>query len=398
MYEANQHDDDLTGENIVRSQFGSPPNSRNGSRSSTEPRNGSAEGYRFDPTRPRRRRYAAADDETTQTPRDTDPETGSWTVKRPGRLGRDTARTDNDGGRRPTRAERRRAESADSEDYATTRSADLSRIASFLRSTQEHADDAEDEPATEEISLPARGRHHADDAEDKTSELPTVPAEPPPPAESSDAQPSDRDKALAAVRQVPGVTGARLTDSDSRLALDIADNADTDAVHRKVIEVLDSHLGLRAAPVSPAVKTVENDARDRGVPLPAGGRVVLERIQVITSGFESTVEVGLAVAGGRAVGRATGPAVDWHTLRGSAEATVDAIGVLLGNQARVVVEYANVEPAGSVPVAVVMVLLLTRDGAEQLAGASPVLGDRRQAVVHATLQALNRRLETLLGS
>ena len=97
------------------------------------------------------------------------------------------------------------------------------------------------------------------------------------------------------------------------------------------------------------------------------------------------------------MGRASGPAVDRHILRGAAEATVDAVGVLVGKDARVVVESASIEDTGTCRVAVVVVLMLTQDGAEQLAGAAPVDADRRQAIVHATLQALNRRLESMLA-
>lgn len=415
MYEANQHDDDITADNIVRSQFGSPSTSGNGVKSSREPRNGSAEPYRFDPARPRRRRYAAgeangelaglaADEANTTPPAGLSPAdvlagvTAPWTVKRPNHLKRGDTSGDEIPTRRPTRAERRRAASEETgnglnglggnDEYATTRSADLTRIASFLRSTQ----DSDTSEETDDDS--GRGRHSSElDTSDKTSELPTVPMDPMP----ATTAPVGNEAVLAAVRRVPGVTGARLTDSDSKLALDIADDADSDVVHRKVIEVLDSHLGVQAQPVSPAVGTVDTDPmRERGMSIPPGGRAVLERIQVISSGFEATVEVGLAVGGVRAVGRSSGPAVDWHVLRGAADATVDAVSVLLGKNARVVVEHAAVEPAGSVPVAVVMVLLLTETGAEQLAGAAPVTGDRRQAVVHATLQALNRRLETML--
>ncbi|MGH8794426.1 MAG: hypothetical protein ACRDXX_17470, partial [Stackebrandtia sp.] len=113
-------------------------------------------------------------------------------------------------------------------------------------------------------------------------------------------------------------------------------------------------------------------------------------------GFESAVEVGLALDHHRAVGRAAAPAVDWHVLRAAAQATADAVGMLLRDSARVAVEHVAIEPAGPMRVAVVAVLLLTESGAENLAGAAVVTGDRCQAVAHATLSALNRRLEALL--
>ncbi|HZE40274.1 MAG TPA: hypothetical protein VE172_15830, partial [Stackebrandtia sp.] len=292
---------------------------------------------------------------------------------------------------RPTRAERRRAAEADGDtgepgDYAATRSSDLNRIAAFLRSTQDIPTDTPKRRAAPQQAPPPT----PPPAEEKTSELPTVISEEPP---------DKSEQVLNAVRQIPGVTGARLADSDSTLSLEIAEDADTNLVSRSVVDLLDSRLGLAAQPVSPAVGTVDTEPkRERSFALPPGSRAVLERTQIITSGFESTVEVGLTVNGARAVGRSTGPAVDWHILRAAADATVDAIGVLLGRSARVVVEHASIETAGPGRVAVVTVLLLTEEGSERLAGAAPVDGDRRQAIVHATLQALNRRLETMLLS
>ncbi|MGH8876329.1 MAG: hypothetical protein ACRD0P_03140 [Stackebrandtia sp.] len=395
MYEPNQNDDNVTPDNMVRSRFGTPRNGKNGSGPSKIP-----EQYRFGqagtdqpggddltidgdfsstpeqppvrrPTTPPRRRYSANNDTGTTSVNGSRPQTPD-------------AASDSAKAKRSSRAERRRAaeQSVGEDDYAATHSADLSRIASFLRSTQSDEPEAKPEPA------PTPDPH----AEEKTSELPTVtPDASAPPELTSEA-------VLTAVRQIPGVNGARLNEADNKLALDIADGADTDAVHRDVVAVLDSHLGVRARPAAPAVGAVEAEpARERPSPMQQSGRVMLERTQVITSGFESTVEVGLTVNGNRAMGRASGPAVDRHILRGAAEATVDAVGVLVGKDARVVVESASIENTGSCRVAVVVVLMLTQDGAEQLAGAAPVDADRRQAVVHATLQALNRRLESMLA-
>ena len=425
VYEPDQHDDAVTPDNIVRSQFGSPRSGANGATGHRDTSSDVPETYRFDPHRPRRRRYA--DDDGTQAPQaqaatdgpgaSNEPPTSGWTVARPtfgkGQKGSSGMP------RRPSRAERRRAAEGDTaeqpatpaappavppvapppvtaatgnesddtaQQYATDRKSDLRRIASFLRSTQ-------DNDTTEQPQPPA--------TEERTSELPTVPATPP----RTDLQPlaptptpvadTANEGVLEAVRNVPGVTGARFTDSDRKLALDIADDADSEVVQRQVSELLNSRLGMRVQPVSAAVGSIETG--DPGERLSPVNRAVLERIQVITSGFDSTVEVALALDGARAVGRSSGPAVEWHTMRAAADATVDAVSVLVGREAKVVVEHASIETAGSVKVALVVVLLLTEAGAEQLAGAAPVTGDRRQAIVHATLSALNRRIEMMLA-
>lgn len=440
VYEPDQHDDAVTPDNIVRSQFGSPRSGTNGATGQRDTSSDVPETYRFDPHRPRRRRYVAEESAgaapsptppakpAADGPADTtEPPTSGWTVARP-TFGKDAAGP-SAMPRRPSRAERRRAAEGDpaadpsaepqstdeaavqpqtaapkppfqpppasslsepadgTQQYAADRKSDLRRIASFLRSTQDNTE-ADDEQ-------PNRPR-----ADERTSELPTVRPNPPrndrPQLSAAPAADIDKpsDAVLDAVRQIPGVTGARFTDSDQKLALDIADDADGELVQARVSEVINSKLGLRAQPVSAAVGSIETDTGERLAPV---SRAVLERIQVITSGFDSTVEVALALDGSRAVGRSSGPAVEWHTMRAAADATVDAVSVLLGKEAKVVVEHASIEAAGSVKVALVVVLLLTEGGAEQLAGAAPVTGDRRQAIVHATLSALNRRIEAMLA-
>ncbi|HWG98385.1 MAG TPA: hypothetical protein VNV66_03455, partial [Pilimelia sp.] len=147
-----------------------------------------------------------------------------------------------------------------------------------------------------------------------------------------------------------------------------------------------------------AEATASRPLRPRGRP---GPRVVIDHLQVSTSGLEATVEVRLSCGGQRAVGLARGPAVDGYVLRLCAAAAATAIDELLtqatpGDQGRCFVEHAAVVPFGSCEVAVVVVLLVCGGWVEQLAGSAVVAGDPRQAVVRAALAAVNRRLEALL--
>lgn len=430
MYQPSQHDDDVAAHNIVRSQFGAPHNGANGNHS--DPRDPQqAPTYRFDPSRPRRRHTGpeAASRATEPLPDDPEPDTPGqqWTVARPAALRSAddptlpqavppegpaaSAAEDAASARRMSRAERRRQAARDahsaearaaldatnqstaSEGSAAPRSADLDRIASFLRSTRE-APDPDDIPIEPEIPATVTGLAA------KTSELPTVSPRVIDAVESTPAPeavtPAAESDVLEAIRRIPGVTDAHMSPTDQRLALDIADDVDTDIVHGKVLDVLHEQLGMQATPATDESPTF--DAADSAGWPAAHGRMVLERVQVVTSGFESSVEVGLAVGHTRAVGRATGPALDWHVRRAAAEAAVDAVGVLLGSATRLVVEHVAIEPAGPVRVAVVTVLSMSGSGAEHLAGAATVSGDSSQAVANATLAALNHRVEALSTS
>ncbi|WP_433529983.1 hypothetical protein ACQPYA_27850 [Micromonospora sp. CA-263727] len=134
-----------------------------------------------------------------------------------------------------------------------------------------------------------------------------------------------------------------------------------------------------------------------------GPRVVLDHVQVSTFGLDATVEVRLIAGEQSAAGYATGPAVDGYVLRLCAVAAAAAVDELLAgasttaDRGRCFVEHAAVVPFGNCEVATVVVLLVCDGWVEQLAGSALVAGDPRQAVVRASLAAVNRRLEALLA-
>lgn len=134
-----------------------------------------------------------------------------------------------------------------------------------------------------------------------------------------------------------------------------------------------------------------------------GPRVMIESVQVNTFGTEATVEVRLIVNGLVTSGEATGPAVDGYLLRLCAMATASAVDELLTHSdhadgpAKCFVEHAASVPFGSTQVAVVVLLLSVGGWVEQLSGSAVITGDDRQAMVRATLAAINRRLEALLS-
>ncbi len=150
-------------------------------------------------------------------------------------------------------------------------------------------------------------------------------------------------------------------------------------------------------------RDIESTEPHRVIRSAAGPRVVIDQVQVSTLGLDATVEVRLTSGGTPAIGVASGPAVDGYVLRLAAVAATAALDQLLATvdsweqPGRCFVEHAAVVPFGSIDVAVVVVLLVCGSSAEQLTGSALVAGDPRQAVVRATLAAMNRRLDTLLS-
>jgi hypothetical protein len=134
-------------------------------------------------------------------------------------------------------------------------------------------------------------------------------------------------------------------------------------------------------------------------------RPVLDHVQVTTLGHDATVEVRLDLPAVEevAIGTAQGPAVDAYLLRLAANAAVSAVDQLLVDArtnapiARCFIEHVGLIPFGGCEVALVVLLLVRGSLVEQLSGSSLVAGDPRQAVVRATLSALNRRLAELLA-
>jgi hypothetical protein len=248
----------------------------------------------------------------------------------------------------------------------------------------------------------------------------------------------DVDAVLTAVRGVYGVRDAELRTNPGgvhSLRLDLADGADAGLVSREVARLLKDRLGLAAALGSRVGGTQERTpvrigdgvyqgrrrtspgaARGRaaveprtepiaGQPLPRSGeraRILLDHVQVSTFGLDATVEVRLGIAERRAVGEARGPAVDGYVLRLAAVAAANAIDQLLVaestgvSRGRCFVEHASLVPFGTCEVAVVVILMVCGGWVEQLAGSALVAGDPKQAIVRATLSALNRRIEALL--
>ena len=173
-----------------------------------------------------------------------------------------------------------------------------------------------------------------------------------------------------------------------------------------------SRSGLVSGGLSSVSRPVPGEAPTSVEPAPPrpldigerpGPRVMIENVQVNTFGTEANVEVRLTVNGEVAAGNATGPAVDSYLLRQCALATAGAVDELLmtsdhaDGPAKCYVEHAAAVQFGSTQVAVVVMLLSVGGWVEQLSGSALITGDAQHAMVCATLNAVNRRLEALLS-
>ena len=121
-------------------------------------------------------------------------------------------------------------------------------------------------------------------------------------------------------------------------------------------------------------------------------RLAITRLTVAADGLGVTATVTLTVDDREFAGTADGPSTPTALHRIVAAATIDALADVLGSEHRVDVEAVTVTAVGDGDVAVVQVVWSTLTGTERLTGASEVRDDPRQAVIRATLDAVNRRL------
>ncbi|MFZ0324172.1 MAG: hypothetical protein WAN48_08590 [Actinomycetes bacterium] len=143
----------------------------------------------------------------------------------------------------------------------------------------------------------------------------------------------------------------------------------------------------------------DTDGVGEQVTLPARSpRILIARMQLVSAGLGVTTEVTLSWLGDVFAGEAAAAATPTSVHRSVAQATLRAVESVVGQRARFELEQLEINQLGPDRAVVVVVSMLTKAGSERLTGVSVVREDVRQAVIRATLDALNRRLESLLLS
>ena len=212
---------------------------------------------------------------------------------------------------------------------------------------------------------------------------------------------------VTALRAVPGVADASVdADGDlGTLRLDLAAGADEAVVASGVSALLRDRFGLgvdadRVQVVEDVVTPAgERQAEPEAPVVPdqrSAHRPAIARMHLVSSGLDVTASVTLSSGVRTAVGEARGAASQSGVHRAVATATLRAVEELVDGLVRVELDHLEITPMGTERTVVVALSLLTAQGAERLTGAAAVREDVRQAVIRATLDALNRRLEMLL--
>jgi hypothetical protein len=147
----------------------------------------------------------------------------------------------------------------------------------------------------------------------------------------------------------------------------------------------------RAAPKGPAGDTAV-------APAALAPRAAIQNLDTRIDVTDVVVVATLSHGSREVTAEATSVPTHQGTLRAVAEATVRALAKLTDGGLVAGVDRVSVSVNGDPPIATVVVSVVGDRGEDTLLGASLVRGDPQLAVMRATLDALNRRVERLLGA
>jgi len=215
---------------------------------------------------------------------------------------------------------------------------------------------------------------------------------------------TDHRDLVAALQAVPGVAEADIEpDGDGGLGmlrLGLAPGVDEAEIASTVGRLLREQFGIGVDAERVQIVEEADLGRPASASVPqqrASERPSISRMHLVSSGLDVTASVTLTSSGRTAIGEGTGNASQVGVQRAVANATLRAVEELLDGVARFELDHLEISHLGSERTVLVALSMLSSRGTERLTGAASVREDVRQAVIRSTLDALNRRFETLLS-
>ena len=213
----------------------------------------------------------------------------------------------------------------------------------------------------------------------------------------------DLDAIAAALRALPGVDEAVVHADEAggvdSLRLDLAPGTDglevAGAASRLIRERFGTEVDTTQVHVVDAKST--SPELETKVPKQRATRPEIVRTDLVTAGHDFSATVVLSSRSRAATGDAHGTVTPQGMQRAVGQATLRAVERLARDSARIELDTVVVTQAGDQRTALVTLTMLSSLGTERLTGSAVVREDECRAVVRATLDALNRRLEALLG-
>ncbi|WP_157371439.1 hypothetical protein [Angustibacter sp. Root456] len=191
--------------------------------------------------------------------------------------------------------------------------------------------------------------------------------------------------------RLTGPTGRPVVAVVESLDADPALGAAVDEALDPVLRTLGEPLVPRPAPAAPSVPVQTQGPVGPSPEAATSARVVVDRVSVVTEQHEVLASVRLRQGERTHEGTARRPATGAGAHRALAEATAAAVEAVVDARARLDVDQVDLLQVGPDHVAVVVLTLLAPTGIDRLTGSALVRSDPQDAVVRATLDALNRR-------
>ena len=212
----------------------------------------------------------------------------------------------------------------------------------------------------------------------------------------------DLEAIAAALRALPGVAAADVQPDDQggidSLRLDLVHGADgvevAGTVSRLMAERFGASVDATQVQVQPAAAP---SPVQQQVPAQRGVRPEIVRTDLVTSGMEFSATVVLSSQSRAATGDAHGAVTSSGMHRAVSQATLRAVERLTRDATRIELDQVSVTQVGTERAVLVVLTMVSSSGVERLAGSAVVRDDESRAVVRATLDAVNRRLEALLA-
>lgn len=210
------------------------------------------------------------------------------------------------------------------------------------------------------------------------------------PASRREDEPQEQEQEPAGVDEpAAGAAGAAGATSDT----DAATAQEPEHDDLEAAAAADDVESTTATSHDPVIEPQPEEGRGGDV----AGRIVIERVQLVSAGLATSVVVTVKARGTSFQGTAEGTATAGSLNRAVAAATCRAVEAVADDSVRFDVEHVEIALTSGERTALVVVTMVTDRATQRLSGASVVREDTRQAVIRAVLAAVNRRLGPLLA-
>jgi hypothetical protein len=198
-----------------------------------------------------------------------------------------------------------------------------------------------------------------------------------------------------ALRQIKAVTAVRINVNNlgeiEEIHILAGAGRPPKQIVRDIESTLEAQFGIQVDHKKISVAQVEED-QEGAVSLTEYSRPKLVGISLKTASGSAEVKVELLIGEKSIEGVAQGPSSSYNRLRLFAEATIKALAPLTMDNYLFVMEDVKITHLARKQIALVSVTMMASGGEQSLAGCAYVKNDDREAVVKATLDAVNRTI------